>query len=174
MKKNIPIYLYGSIIILVGLFLLFSKTTPVLTIKTTIGVSLIVGAIFAFFTAFNRVRQQVQFNYHEMHALAMMVYGLSLLLLCNSYERLIAFTSFLFLFYAFSEIIFCNWLFNLGQKISFRIIALRAFLGLAIGLGTVVAINHTELTIQVFGILFILVGTNIIFYIPVMKADINK
>jgi hypothetical protein len=56
----------------------------------------------------------------------------------------------------------------------FRIIALRAFLGLAIGFGTVVAINHTELTIQVFGILFILVGTNIIFYIPVMKADISK
>lgn len=85
-------------------------------IKMTLGISLIVGAIFAFVTAFVRQRQEVQFAYHQLHALAMLVYGISLVLLCNSTEQLILFTAFLFVFYAASEILFCNWLFNLAQK----------------------------------------------------------
>lgn len=174
MKKYLPIYLYGSIIILVGIFLLFSENSSFQIIKITLGISLIVGAIFAFITAFSRQRQQVQFAYHEMHALAMLVYGISLILLCNSSEKLIAFTSFLFIFYAFSEIIFCNWLFNLAQKVVFKILAIRALLGFLIGIGTVVAMNYTEFTIQIFGAMFILVGINIILYFPVMKANLKK
>jgi uncharacterized membrane protein HdeD (DUF308 family) len=174
MKKHLPIYLYGSIIILVGVFLLFSENSSFKIIKITLGISLIVGAIFAFITAFSRQRQEVQFAYHEMHALAMLVYGISLILLCNSTEKLISFTAFLFIFYAFSEIIFCNWLFNLAQKVVFKIVAIRALLGLIIGIGTVVAMNYTEFTIQIFGAMFILVGINIILYVPVMKANLKK
>jgi uncharacterized membrane protein HdeD (DUF308 family) len=174
MKKHLPIFLYGSIIILVGVFLLFSENSSFQIIKITLGISLIVGAIFAFITAFSRQRQQVQFAYHEMHALAMLAYGISLILLCNSSEKLIAFTSFLFIFYAFSEIIFCNWLFNLAQKVVFKILAIRALLGLLIGIGTVVAMNYTEFTIQIFGAMFILVGINIILYVPVMKVNLKK
>jgi uncharacterized membrane protein HdeD (DUF308 family) len=174
MKKHLPIYLYGSIIFLVGVFLLFSENSSFQIIKITLGISLIVGAIFAFITAFSRQRQEVQFAYHEMHALAMLVYGISLILLCNSTEKLISFTAFLFIFYAFSEIIFCNWLFNLAQKVVFKIVAIRALIGLIIGIGTVVAINYTEFTIQIFGAMFILVGINIILYVPVMKANLKK
>jgi hypothetical protein len=94
-----------------------------------------------------------------------------LLLLCNSSERLIAFTSFLFLFYALSEIIFCNWLFNLAQKVVFKIVAIRALLGFVIGIGTVVAMNYSEFSLSLFGALFILIGINIIFYVPVIKAN---
>jgi uncharacterized membrane protein HdeD (DUF308 family) len=169
MKKYLPIYLYGSIIILVGIFLLFSKNYSFDSIKITLGISLMVGAIFAFITAFTRQRKQVQFAYHEMHALTMLVYGISLLLLCNSSEKLISFTSFLFIFYTFSEIIFCNWLFNLAQKVVFKIAAIRTLLGLVIGIGTVVAMNYTEFTFQIFGVLFIMIGINIILYVPVMK-----
>jgi uncharacterized membrane protein HdeD (DUF308 family) len=79
MKKNLPIYLYGSITILAGAFLLFSGNYTFQIIKITLGVSWIVGAIFAFISAFSRQRKQVQFAYHEMHALAMLVYGISLL-----------------------------------------------------------------------------------------------
>jgi uncharacterized membrane protein HdeD (DUF308 family) len=166
MKKHLPI--------LVGVFLLFSENSSFQIIKITLGISLIVGAIFAFITAFSRQRQEVQFAYHEMHALAMLVYGISLILLCNSTEKLISFTAFLFIFYALSEIIFCNWLFNLAQKVVFKIVAIRALLGLLIGIGTVVAMNYTEFTIQIFGAMFILVGINIILYVPVMKANLKK
>lgn len=171
MKRNFPLYLYGSILILVGAFLLFSRNYTFQTINTTLAISVIVGAIFAFITAFSRKRQQVQFAYHGMHALAMLVYGIFLLLLCNSSERLIAFTTFLFLFYAVSEIIFCNWLFNLSHKVVFKVVAIRALLGFAIGIGTIVAMNFSEFTLHIFGALFILIGINIIFYVPVIKAN---
>jgi hypothetical protein len=171
MKKHLPIYLYGLIIILVGAFLWFSENSSFQNIKLTLGISLTAGAIFAFAAAFARQRHQVQFAYHQMHALALLVYGIMLLLFCNSSEQLIEFTAFLFIFYAFSEIIFCNWLFNLAQKVVIKIIAIRALLGLVIGIGTVVAMNYPDFTLRLYGVLFILVGINIMFYVPVMRAS---
>ena len=173
MKKHIPLYLYGLIIILVGIFLLVSENITFSLVKYSLGILLILGSIFAFITAFSRQRKQVQFAYHEMHALAMLVYGIVVVLFCNSSERLELVTAFLFIFYAFSEIIFCNWLFNLGQKVVFKIVAIRALLGLVIGIGTVVAISYSEISLQVFGFLFIMVGINIILYVPVMRSNLS-
>lgn len=174
MKKYLPIYVYGSLIILAGVFLLMSENRSFQMIKMTLGTSLIVGAIFAFVTAFVRQRQEVQFAYHQLHALAMLVYGISLVLLCNSTEKLILFTAFLFVFYAVSEILFFNWLFNLAQKVVFKIVAVRALLGLVIGVGTVVSMNYAAFSVQLLGAMFILVGVNILLYVPVMKAKLTK
>jgi uncharacterized membrane protein HdeD (DUF308 family) len=170
MKKNIPIYLYGAIIILEGIFLIFSEYNTFKIIKLTTGVSLIVSAIVAFIVVFSRQKKQVQFAYHLMHALAMLVFGISILMFCNTFEKLVSFTSFLFFFYSFSEIIFCFWLFNLGQKIVYKIIIVRFLLGLAIGIGTLVAMNFSTFTLEGFGILFIMMGINIMLYVPVMKV----
>lgn len=170
-KKYLPIYLYGSIIILTGIFLFFSKICPFGVIKFTVGIALTLGAIFAFITALSRQRKQVQFAYHEMHAMVMLVYGVSLIFFCNSPEKLISFTAFLFIFYAFSEIIFCNWLFNLAQKVVIKIALVRTLLGLIIGIGTVVAMNYTELTLQIFGVLLVVAGINILLYVPIMKIN---
>lgn len=169
MKKYLPIYLYGAIIIIVGIFLSFSKNSSFQMINASVGISLIIGAIFAFVTAITRQRREVQFAYHAMHALVMIVYGISLIMLGDSIEKLILFTTFLFIFYALTEIIFCNWLFNLGRKVDFKIIAIRALLGLVIGVVTTVAMNYPDYIIQLFGAMFILVGINIILYVPVMK-----
>ncbi len=76
MKKQLTIYLYGISIILCGLFLLFSKNTAFELIKNSLGITLLAGALLAFISAFARERKQVQFAYHEMHAIAMMVYGI--------------------------------------------------------------------------------------------------
>lgn len=171
MNKYIPIYLYGAIIILEGIFLMLSKTSAINIIQPTLGITLTIGGILAFIAAFSRQRKQVQFAYHEMHALAMMVYGVSILLFCDTYDKIIFLTSFLFIFYAFSEIIFCIWLFNLAQKVSFKILIVRVLLGFAIGIGTVFAMNYSDFTLEIFGVLFIMVGTNIILYVPVMKED---
>lgn len=174
MKKYLPIYVYGSLVILAGVFLFVSENSSFQMIKMTLGISLIVGAIFAFVTAFVRQRQEVQFAYHQLHALAMLVYGISLVLLCNSTEQLILFTAFLFVFYAASEILFCNWLFNLAQKVVFKIVAVRALLGLVIGVGAVVAMNYAAFSVQLLGAMFILVGVNILLYVLVMKAKLTK
>ncbi len=170
MNKYLPIYLYGAIVILEGTFLLFSEYSTFNIIKLSLGISLTIGAALAFMAAFSRQRKHVQFAYHEMHALAMLVYGISILVFCNTFEKLISFTAFLFIFYTFSEIIFCNWLFNLGQKVVYKIIIVRLLLGLAIGVGTVAAMNFSTFTLESFGILFIMVGINIMFYVPVMKG----
>lgn len=170
MKKLVPIYLYGAIIILEGFFLLFSKQTDFNIIHLSLGVSLTIGAALAFVAALSRGRKQIQFAYHEMHALAMLVYGISVLLFCNTFESLVSLTSFLFIFYSVSEIIFCNWLFNLGQKTINKIIIVRVLLGLAVGIGTVIAMNHSAFTLECFGVLFIMVGINIMLYVPVMKG----
>ena len=169
MKKYLPLYLYGSITTFAGIFLLFSDYSSFTVLKNTLGITLMVGAIFAFVTAFFRQNKHIQFAYHKLHAFAMLVYGIALLVFCNSLEKLVTFSTFLFIFYSFSEIIFCIWLFNLGQKVVYKIVAIRILLGLAIGIGAIVALNYSAGTMQVFGVLFVLVGLNVIFYIPVMR-----
>ncbi len=174
MTKNLSIYLYGIIIIICGFFLLNSSLYPFDFMTYILGSFLIIGAILAFISALERQRKQVQFAYHEMHALAMLVYGISILLFCNSKENLILFTAFLFLFYAISEIIFCNWLLNLGQKVIYRILFFRLALGLVIGIGTVVAMNYSLYTLNIFGVFFIMVGINIVLYVPVLKFNFSE
>lgn len=170
MKKYFPIYLYGAIIILDGIFLQFTEYYTFNSIKLSLGISLTIGAILAFMAAFSQQRKQVQFAYHELHALAALVYGISILVFGNTFEKLIYFTAFLFIFYSFSEIIFCNWLFNLGQKVVFKIIIVRLLLGLATGFGTIVTMYFSSSTLVGFGILFIMVGINIMLYVPVLKG----
>ena len=170
MKKYLPIFLYGAIIIACGTFLLVSKDSSFGMTKWLLGTMLTAGAALAFVVAFSRKRTHVQFAYHEMHALAMAVYGVSVMLFCNSFEQLISFTSLLLIFYTFSEIIFGNWLFNLGRTVIYKILIVRVLLGLAVGIGTVVAMTQPELTIPIFGALFILVGINIVLYVPVLKG----
>ncbi|MCP9768730.1 hypothetical protein EGI22_12460 [Lacihabitans sp. LS3-19] len=171
MKKFLPIYIYGSIIIFEGIFLVLSKDISFLTINHTTGFLLIFGAIFAFVAAFSRQRKQIQFAYHELHALAMLAYGLSILIFCNTIEKVISLTEFLFIFYMLSEVIFCSWLFNLGQKVVFKIIIIRLLLGIAVGIGSVLVLNQSAFQLEGLGILFLLVGINILLYVPVLKSE---
>lgn len=173
MNKSIPLYIYGLIIVFEGFFFLCAMTTPFHSVKFTLGIGLLIGAIFAFLTALTRQKRQVQFSYHEMHALAMMAYGISVLVYCTSLETLLHSTAYLFFFSAFSEIIFCSWLFNLGQTVAYKIVFVRITVGLLTGIGTVVSMHYTDinmrLSVIIFGILFILIGLNVMLYIPVMK-----
>lgn len=172
MKKYFPIYLYGLLIIREGVFLLFAEYNDFNFIHLTTGIMLTIGAIIAFVAAFSQKRKQVQFAYHEMHVLAMLVYGISIFLFCNNLETFISYTAFLFIFYMFSEIILCNWIFNLGQKMVYKIVIIRVLLGLVVGIGTIVVMNLQTFKLEGFGILFILVGVNLVLYIPVMKVSL--
>jgi len=175
MKKNLPLYLYGAVLIATGFFLLFSDHFTFQTIKITLGSMLIVGAIVAFFRALSKQRKQVEFSYHEIHALAMLAYGILVLVFANTIEMLFYFSSFLTFFYAFSEIIFCTWLFNLGEKVVYKIIFIRVVLGLIVGGGTAVIMNYNAIPdnfdIKGFGPLFVIIGVNILLYVPVMKKE---
>lgn len=175
MKKNFPLYLYGTIIMGEGAMLLFSKESHFETLKLTLGIGLSLGSVLAFLTAFSRQRRPAQFAYHEIHAFTMLVYGLYVLIFCKSVENLIAVTAFLLLFSALKEIIFCNWLFNLGQKVLFKILIIRLALGLLTGLGTFIALYYQymniEWTMKGFGIIFVFIGLNVVLYVPLIKRE---
>ncbi len=171
MKKYLPIYLYGYLTILEGIFLLFTEQSPFQMIRLTLGIALTIGAGLAFMAAYTSRQKQVQFAYHEIHALTMLVYGVSVLLFGNSMERLTSYTAFLLFFYSFSEIIFCSWIFNLEQLVVLKILIVRILLGLATGVGTIIAMSVPKHTLEIFGILFILVGINFILYVPIMKES---
>jgi uncharacterized membrane protein HdeD (DUF308 family) len=174
MKRYLLIHLYGATIILAGVFLLFSHYTTFHVMKLALGTMLTLGALLAIWAAFSRRRKQVQFAYHEMHALTMLVYGISILLFGSNLEKVLNYTSFALMFYSLSEIIFCNWLFNLGEKIVYKILAIRLILGLAIGIGTILAFDFSKHSLEIFGVLFVLIGFNILLYVPVMKGIQSK
>lgn len=171
MKNHPSIYFYGITIIISGIFLLMSKNVEFETNKLSIGIILTVGAFAAFISAFIRIGKQVQFAYHEIHAITMIVYATCLLLFCSNIEALIYYTNFLFIFYSFSEIIFSSWLFNLGQKVVLKILITRILLGLSVGLGTIVAMHYTTYTFTIFGSIFIAIGMNVLLYSPVMRES---
>jgi hypothetical protein len=174
MKKHLPLYIYGAIIILEGIFLLFSNNYPFQTIKLTLGYSLILGALLAFIKTLTRQTKQVEFSYHNIHSLSMLVYGIWVLLFAYSVESLIYISAFLFMFYTFSEIIFCIWIFNIGKEVVAKIVIIRTLLGLFVGFGTIIILyyfNENKLqSIVGFGILFIIIGINILLYVPIMTT----
>jgi uncharacterized membrane protein HdeD (DUF308 family) len=174
MNKSLFVSFYGAIIIVESVFLLFSKFFTFNTTKYILGIALLIGAILAIVTALYRKRKQVQFAYHEMHALAMFVYGISVLLFASTIEILSYLTAFLLFFYAFSEIIFCSWLFHLKNRVKFNILFIRVFLGLMVGIGTIVVMTYyainKEMVMQGYGILFAIIGLNILLYVPIMKT----
>jgi len=173
MKQNVLLYIYGAIIVLEGVFLLFSKNFTFSVTRYTLGIALVIGAVLALATAFSSQRKQVQFAYHEMHALSMFVYGISVLLFASSIEILGYLTAFLLFFYAFSEVIFCSWIFNLLNSVEVKILLIRVFLALVVGIGTVVLMNYDtvneKLFIEGYGILFGIMGINTLLYHPIMK-----
>ena len=175
MKKNLPIYLYGAIIIMEGTMLLLAKESHFETLKLTLGIGLPLGSILAFLTAYSRQRKQVQFAYHEIHAFTMLVYGLYILIFCKTLENLTNVTAILLLFSAFKEIIFCNWLFNLGQKVLFKILIIRLALGLLTGLGTIISLyfqfRNIEWTMRGFGVIFVFIGLNVVLYVPIINRE---
>ena len=169
MNKYLTIYLYGYILMISGVVLFFTENSNFEQTKTIIGFGLIIGALLAIISAFSSQRKQVQFAYHEMHALTMLVYGVTILVFVNSLENLISLSIFLFVFYTFSEIIFCNWLFNLTKNINYKVLIVRLLIAAIVGLGSIVTIFYPNWTFEIFGLLFILIGLNIMLYIPIMK-----
>jgi len=100
----------------------------------------------------------------------MLIYGISVLLFAYSIESLIYISAFLFMFYTFSEIIFCIWIFNLGKEVVAKIVIIRTLLGLVVGFGTIIILYYLDeykpQSIVGCGILFIIIGINILLYVP--------
>jgi len=171
MLKQFSLYINGSFIIAIGLLLLLLRGADLSAVKYTIVPCLFIAAIFAVMTALARNRKQVQFAYHETHGFTLVLYAIALLFFANSFEKFNLFTAFFFFFYAVSEIIFSIWLFNLVGKVNLGVVIVRMIIGLLAGIGAIVSLNYDNQTGTSFsfGIVFILIGVNVVLYQPAMK-----
>jgi len=173
-RREISLLLYGSLIILSGLLLLFLQNASLEWVKYTVAGCMFPAALFALLTALSRNKQHTQFAYHEMHAIALLAFAVAVLFFCPSFSRFSYFTASLLLFYTFSEITFSIWLFNLKRGINPPVLITRLALGLLAGIGPVILLAHTastnEVKLMTIGLLFIVIGINILLYRPVMKA----
>jgi hypothetical protein len=173
LKKAVPLYVYGTIIIIMGILLMVFNDCSFDFVLRIVVVGAVTAAVFAFVTAIVRDRKQVQYAYHEMHAFAFLTYGLATQFYAKNFDQLIFTTAFLFLYYFFSEIAFSNWIFNLMKKVVVKILLIRLALAVLCGVGTVyvmsLASNDYPRAMFCYGILFVLVGVNILFYRPVMR-----
>jgi len=171
MNKNQSLLLYGILIIVAGLLMVVLRTHTILTYS--VAFCMITSALFALITAYKSRAHHVRIIYHETHALAMITYSVILLFLCTTLESFIQYTTFYFLFYFFSEVIFCNWLFNLKTKVSLEVLVKRIFIAFIIGVGTVVVISsngiNQELKLMGLGVLMCIIGINTLYYKPIIK-----
>lgn len=171
MKKKFPVFVYGTFIILEGIFLFSTNPIAFHDIRISLGVTFTMIAIIAFIAAIFSQRKQVQFAYHEMRAFTYLIYGIGILLFSDTLEKTISYTAFLLFFYSFSEIIFCGWLLNLGQIVNYKVLITRLFIGLAIGFGTVGSIYYVNYNLEIYGVMLVLIGINTILYNPVIKEN---
>jgi hypothetical protein len=174
MNKRILITLYGSLIVLTGLFLVIFHAQPIDVIKYTVASSLAVCAALSFVTTLKIDNRKVSFIYLNLHAVTLLTYSLSLFFACFSMETFSSFSSVYFIFYSFSEIIFCFWLFNLKSLVGIKILIQRLVTAGLVGVGTLVLLsnfgNSQKVSLIGFGILLVLTGINAFFYKPIMQA----
>jgi hypothetical protein len=175
MSKNVSLYLQGLFVVMTGILIIVFQNESHDFLKNLISSCILISVAFGLNTSMRRVKRQVQFAYQEIHTLSFMIYAIALFLFCGSYESLSYFTAFLFIFYAFSEIIFCFWLFNLHGKVNIKVLIRSILLALVSGIGTVTVISYPALTPSVklmgYGIIFIIIGLNLLLYKPIMKRE---
>ena len=152
---------------------MFSEQFSIKEITIIIGILAVTGAFFAFLTALSNPKTRIELAYHEIHAFSMIIYGGYIIFYSSTIDNLIGSSVFLFLFYTFSEIGFCISIFNKGQKVLYKIMVVRLILGLFAGIAGVRVLNFESVydisAFRVIGIIFIVLGTNILIYVPILK-----
>jgi hypothetical protein len=175
MNKKLFLYLQGSLLLLAGIMLVFLQNQPYDSVNSLLLICLIPSAFFGLIAAIKSFRLKIQFFYQEIHTLSLTVFAITLFLFARDFEWLNDITTFFIMFYTFSEITFCNWLFNLPDRIDSKILIVRISLALFCGIGAVVIYSYSainqNLKLVGFGVIFIAIGINILLFKPVIKNE---
>jgi uncharacterized membrane protein HdeD (DUF308 family) len=129
MFKYQSISVYGFLIILAGVSLLIKSDSNITTHALIVSLIIISSAIIAGIVALKTSGNKVQSRYHTLHAVGLLFYGIFLFFNPKTVSEFSDVTALFFIFYGFSEIIFCFWLFNLEAKISVFQLVLRLAMG---------------------------------------------
>jgi hypothetical protein len=175
MSRKVSLFLSGVFILIPGILLIVLYQSTFETIRYVLLAFLAPSAILSLITAIKRYREQIQFVYHEIHALALLIYVVALFGFCTKFEQLNKYSVFLFMFYAVSEIIFCSLLFNLKGKVILNTLILRIAFSFIIGIGTTIIVSTQEILqttkLMGYGVVFILMGINSLLYRPIMSQE---
>ncbi len=173
MNKYQTNVLSGILIIIAGIFLLVIPYTNSIAIHYAVAFCMIASAYLAMLTAFKTKNILIPFRYHELHALGMVVYGILILFYPTNLSVFLNITSFFFLYYGLTEMIFCFQVLNQHAIIRFEIASLRLAIGFTIYLGAVIifgfAGTNQNYTVIGYGIMIILIGINMVLFKTVLK-----
>jgi hypothetical protein len=173
MNKHLSNYLYGALIIVTGIILIALQAQPINSIRYTIAICIIACAAIGIIAVVKSENRKVRFSYHMLHAGAILIYSIALLFAAFSIEQFILFSAVYFVFYSFSEITFCFWLFNLKSQVGVHFLIQRFITSFLVGIGAIVLLSYSNANentaLMGIGILLILTGINALLYKPIMR-----
>jgi hypothetical protein len=172
MFKYQSISLYGFSVILAGISLLIKSGANIETHSFIVAVFILVSALIAGFVALKISANKVQSRYHTLHAVGLLFYAILLFFYKKTISDFSDITALFFIFYGFSEILFCFWLFNLQAKISVGQLIIRLTLGLVFFLSSIlmIGLRHPYQSIELIsaGIVFVIIGIEVILTTPIV------
>jgi hypothetical protein len=172
MFKNQSISIYGFMIILAGISLLIKSRTNIEIHTTLVSVFIFLSAIVAGWVALKTTANKVQSRYHTLHAIGLLFYAILLFFYKKSISDFSNITALFFIFYGFSEILFCFWLFNLQAKIKVSQLIIRLIMGLVFFLSSLlmIGLRHPYQSVELIraGIIFIIIGIQVILTAPIV------
>lgn len=166
------ISIYGFMIILAGVSLLIKSGMNIEMHAIIVSVIMLFSAIVAGLVALKTIANKVQSRYHTLHAIGLLFYAIILFFYKKSISDFSDITALFFIFYGFSEILFCFWLFNLEAKIRVVQLIVRLALGLVFILSSVLMIGlrypYQSMELISAGVIFIIIGIEVILTAPVV------
>ena len=168
MTRYQAVIIYGVLIVINGIILMALAYSPTRAIQYSIGLCMILAAVFAIISSSKSKDFQIPMKYHAIHAGGMMAYGLAIFFLAIDIELFFNITTFFLLYYGIVEIIFCLQLFILKTKIPLYVNVSRMIVGLAIALGAVFILAAADVNLSIAliasGITFLFSGIIIIIF----------
>lgn len=149
MTRYQSVIIYGILIVLNGIILMALSYNTSRAIQYSVGIGMILAAIFAIISSRKSKDYQIPMKYHAIHAGGMLAYGLAIFVLAIDIELFFNITTFFLIYYGIVEIIFCLQLFILKTRIPLYVIVARMIVGLAISLGAVFILAASEVDFSV-------------------------
>ena len=180
MTKYNALYLYAFLLIISGGVIVILVESPFELLQETLFITILLSALFAGITAFKCAPNQVPLNYHAIHALGLLLYALSFMMLAKDLSNLFQISIFYLLYYGLAELIFGLQMLMQKDKMLMRIIAIRISIGFIIAISAVglfISLNkyiNPIAAFKVIGVLFMLSGLNLFFFKNVLYKLYEK
>jgi len=174
MTKYQALTIYAILVIATGIVLSSLAYYPIRAIQYIVALGIFSSAAFAFLTTYKSKNSQIPMNYHALHALGMVIYGLAILFWANDINTFFEITVFFLLYYGMTEIIFCFQLLMTKQwNINWHVMVFRFFVGFFIDIGAmyILAIHNVDenKALLASGAVFIFSGFSLLVFRTVLK-----